>query len=98
MFRFPAQTDSAFWRGLGDNPNLPAVVFVTAHREYAIPAFEAQALDYLLKPFKRARFREVLARAKAHILLRMEEENLEPSSTAAAVQDFPQLLLLKSGG
>lgn len=83
---------------VGDSPQLPAVVFVTAHREYAIPAFEAQALDYLLKPFKRARFREVLARAKAHIVLRMQEENLEPSPTDAGVQDFPQLLLLKSGG
>jgi two-component system LytT family response regulator/two-component system response regulator LytT len=37
---------------VADRRDLPAVVFVTAHREYAIPAFEAQALDYLLKPFQ----------------------------------------------
>src|ERR1700674_271212 len=57
---------------IADRRDLPAVVFVTAHREYAIPAFEAQALDYLLKPFKRSRFFEVLARAKSHILRNIE--------------------------
>jgi two-component system LytT family response regulator len=34
----------------------PVVVFVTAYDQYALRAFEAQALDYLLKPFNRARF------------------------------------------
>jgi two-component system LytT family response regulator len=45
----------------------PLVVFVTAHDEYAVQAFELRALDYLLKPFTDARFRETLARAKAAI-------------------------------
>lgn len=45
----------------------PVAVFVTAYPDYAIPAFEACALDYLLKPFKRSRFYSVLARAKSHI-------------------------------
>jgi two-component system LytT family response regulator len=40
------------------------IVFVTAHDEYALRAFEAGALDYLLKPFDDARFMRVLARAK----------------------------------
>ena len=31
--------------------NLPIIIFVTAHDEYALRAFEAGALDYLLKPF-----------------------------------------------
>ena len=35
---------------------VPAVIFTTAHDEYAIRAFEAHAVDYLLKPFSRARF------------------------------------------
>lgn len=43
----------------------PAVVFVTAHDRYALKAFEAEALDYLLKPYADARFFRVLARAKA---------------------------------
>jgi two-component system, LytTR family, response regulator len=41
-----------------------AVIFVTAHDEYALRAFEAGALDYLLKPFDDARFGRALDRAK----------------------------------
>ena len=44
---------------------VPAVVFVTAFDQYALRAFEAHALDYLLKPFTDARFEAALARAKA---------------------------------
>jgi two-component system LytT family response regulator len=39
-------------------------VFVTAHDEYALRAFDAGALDYLLKPFDDARFQRALGRAK----------------------------------
>ena len=37
---------------------MPAVVFVTAHDQYAIQAFEINAIDYLLKPVTGERFRE----------------------------------------
>jgi two-component system LytT family response regulator len=43
---------------------LPIVVFVTAHDRYAIKAFETHALDYLLKPFTRDRFKAALHRAR----------------------------------
>jgi two-component system LytT family response regulator len=43
---------------------LPALIFVTAYDEYALRAFEAGALDYLLKPFDDARFARALNRAK----------------------------------
>ena len=46
----------------GDLP--PAIIFVTAYDEYALRAFEAGALDYLLKPFDDARFARALNRAK----------------------------------
>jgi two-component system LytT family response regulator len=42
----------------------PVVIFVTAYDEHALRAFEAGALDYLLKPFDDARFRRALDRAK----------------------------------
>ena len=42
----------------------PIIIFVTAYDEYALRAFEAGALDYLLKPFDDARFRRALDRAK----------------------------------
>ena len=46
---------------------LPAVIFVTAHDEHALEAFQVHALDYLLKPFDRERLRESLARARERI-------------------------------
>ncbi len=45
----------------------PAVVFVTAYDQYALRAFEAGALDYLLKPFDNTRFARALGRAKERI-------------------------------
>ena len=44
---------------------MPAVVFVTAHDQYAIQAFEISAIDYLLKPVTADRFAKALARVKA---------------------------------
>jgi len=43
----------------------PAVIFVTAHGEYASRAFEVQPIDYLLKPFSAERFHQALGRARA---------------------------------
>ena len=45
----------------------PRIVFVTAHDEYAIRAFDVHAFGYLLKPFDRARFMKVLEDARAHL-------------------------------
>jgi len=46
---------------------VPAVVFVTAHEEFALRAFEACALDYLLKPFRRDRFARTLQRVRERV-------------------------------
>lgn len=45
---------------------LPAIVFVTAFDDYAIKAFEAHALDYLLKPIEDSRLTEALERVREH--------------------------------
>jgi two-component system LytT family response regulator len=45
----------------------PAVVFVTAHNQHAIEAFEVHALDYLLKPFTQARLQAAVRRARHHL-------------------------------
>ncbi len=45
----------------------PAVVFVTAHDQFALQAFEINAVDYLLKPFDRGRFRTALGRARQRV-------------------------------
>lgn len=46
---------------------LPHIIFVTAYDQYALRAFEVHALDYLLKPFDRARFAAALERAVQQI-------------------------------
>jgi two-component system LytT family response regulator len=48
-------------------PAMPLTIFVTAYDEHAIRAFEANALDYLLKPYSDARFRSAMSRARARL-------------------------------
>ncbi|HEY4300878.1 MAG TPA: LytTR family DNA-binding domain-containing protein [Candidatus Didemnitutus sp.] len=51
----------------------PHVVFITAYDQYAIKAFDVNAMDYLLKPFSRQRFAAALAKAKAMVRSREHE-------------------------
>jgi two-component system, LytTR family, response regulator len=67
---------------------LPMIIFVTAHDQYAIRAFDSAALDYLLKPFDDRRFAAALERAKRRLrqvgdsrLLRGIAELLETSGS-----------------
>jgi len=46
---------------------LPLIVFCTAYDQYALKAFEVHAIDYLLKPFTRERFKEALEQARARL-------------------------------
>ena len=47
---------------------LPATIFITAYDAYALRAFEAHALDYLLKPVREERFRDAVATARSRIV------------------------------
>jgi two-component system, LytTR family, response regulator len=58
--------------------SLPVIVFVTAHDEYALRAFDAGALDYLLKPFDDARFHLAMRRAKEKIAAKEPAPSKEP--------------------
>ena len=53
---------------------LPAVIFVTAHDQFAVRAFEAHALDYLVKPLNVARFDAALERVRERLRLRDASE------------------------
>jgi two-component system LytT family response regulator len=64
--RMPERDGFRVIDGIGAGP-MPLVILVTAHREFALRAFEARVFDYLLKPFHRERFASVLARAREQI-------------------------------
>jgi DNA-binding LytR/AlgR family response regulator len=49
---------------LARTKKLPPVIFTTAHQEHAVEAFEAAAVDYLLKPVQQSRLEEAVARVK----------------------------------
>jgi two-component system LytT family response regulator len=70
----------------------PAVVLVTAHDEYALRAFDAGALDYLLKPFDNARFEKALTRAKERIAAHTNRK--ERSVDRLMVKSGGQILFL----
>lgn len=63
---------------LVDDP--PMVIFTTAFEEYAIKAFEANAADYLLKPFSKERFDKAMQKMLA------QKNNLAPAVVATALQ------------
>ena len=72
----------------------PAVIFTTAYDQYAIRAFDAQAADYLLKPFDAERFERALERAKARL-----RERRPPTDLAAARPpgQRPERIVVKDG-
>jgi len=52
---------------------VPVVIFVTAYDQHAVKAFEVKALDYLLKPFKPARFQETVQRARERLAAKLKD-------------------------
>ena len=73
----------------------PAVVFVTAHEEHALRAFEVHAADYLLKPFAPERFAQALQRAKDRARARQALDLTQLLKSLAAP---PDRLVVRSGG
>jgi Response regulator of the LytR/AlgR family len=82
--------------------NLPQVVFVTAFEQYAIRAFEINALDYLLKPFDETRFVKTLERVKKEFS--EEKKNGDKEQLEALLRHIKQppryleRFLIKSNG
>jgi len=77
---------------------MPLTVFVTAYDQHALRAFEANALDYLLKPFSDERYEATMARVRARVdgraLLEFNQRMLKFVSEAPALDR----LVVKSGG
>ena len=81
---------------------MPLTIFVTAYDQHAIRAFEANALDYLLKPFSDERFEAAMARAKSRLDERsirdFGERMLRLVSKVPAGERRLDRLVVKSGG
>src|SRR5262245_58513127 len=79
---------------------MPVVIFVTAYDEFALKAFESQAIDYLLKPFDQERFQKAIQRAKTYLQGRTGQvANLEALDSYLSGQYPPgSRLLVRSGG
>jgi two-component system, LytTR family, response regulator len=69
---------------------LPSIVFVTAFDRYALRAFDVHAIDYLLKPFSRERFRRALDRVRDRAARRSADAAV--SSLAEALRHPPRYL------
>jgi two-component system, LytTR family, response regulator len=83
--------------------DMPLVVFTTAYDQHAVQAFEAHALDYLLKPFDQERLHEALVRARNELLTRNERDTTQRilhflSESAARQPSASRRLIIKAGG
>lgn len=68
----------------GRSGNLPQIIFATAYDQYAVRAFDVNAIDYLLKPFDRSRVLQALDRARQRLDVRQMEPDgaFEPEDSA----------------
>jgi two-component system LytT family response regulator len=72
----------------------PAIIFATAHERFAVDAFDLAAVDYLLKPFDRDRFRQALRRAQDHL----QRQRKPDESPAPVPTPKPDRITVKADG
>jgi len=73
-------------RALAEQKPSPAVVFVTAFDQFAVAAFEVEAVDYLMKPVEPARLQRALDRARAYLHQRTADQ--APGRTSQWLEEF----------
>ena len=78
---------------------MPPVIFITAYDEYAVKAFDLNAVDYLLKPFDDARFRESVERARQRMTGKTQSALAHQLNALldAQTQKWPQRLVIRNG-
>ena len=76
----------------------PLVVFVTAHAEHALKAFDLDAVDYLTKPVKRERLQAALRRAAQRVAAGQPAGAVEPASIVSAPADEGPVIVVSDRG
>lgn len=61
-------------------PEPPAVIFITAHPQYAVDSYKVSAVDYLLKPYSFADFHRAVSKAQGHLRARTADRGAEPAT------------------
>ena len=84
----PGMDGVALARSIAALPSVPAVVFVTAHAEHAVQAFEVNAVDYLTKPVRLERLQQALQKV----------ERLVPAQLAVQADLTEETLLIQDRG
>ena len=75
-------------RALADRRPCPAVIFVTAFDQFAVAAFEVQAVDYLMKPVDPVRLEQALGRARSYLRHREEQPEIPPPGGSRHLEEF----------
>jgi two-component system response regulator AlgR len=75
-------------RALAANPPQPAVVFVTAFDQFAVAAFDVEAVDYLMKPVDPARLERALTRARSHLGERSDVAAARTAPASRYLEEF----------
>jgi two-component system, LytTR family, response regulator len=70
---------------------MPVTVFVTAHDEFALEAFDARALDYLVKPLAEGRFRQTMTRVLERLRSRAPTRIAVPTATGEVLLDANEI-------
>jgi two-component system, LytTR family, response regulator AlgR len=92
--QMPGRDGLQFAAELKRLPEPPAIVFVTAHAQHALHAFDLDAIDYLTKPVRRERLHAALQRVAQRLAL---QRGAAPSAPVGDAEDAPAIVVTDRG-